>query len=242
MIDLDWRSDFSMLLLLAALVVLAVLFRRLPRFLASRRARLLVARWLQPVTELAVAGVVAIWVIMAATKGPGTERLLVGGPLVLLLLWAFRGVLRDFASGIVLRMDGLIEAGSWIHAAGVEGRVRRVGYRSLEIETVAGTRLALPFSHLATAGIERPAEARAARAHTFRIEVPRTRPLDRVLADLSALALLSPWASAVRPAEVRLVAETDANYLLEVTATAIDPAFATRIETTVRRELARLAH
>jgi small-conductance mechanosensitive channel len=240
-IDFDLRSDIGAALALITLLATAALLRRLPRFIASRRARTLITRWLLPATELAIAGFGAGWLLRAATRGVGTETLVAGTLLVLGLAWAFRTVLHDFASGIALRMDGQMEPGSWIRTAGTEGRIRRVGYRSLEIETTEGTRLHLPFSVLANGRIEHSAEARAARAHTFTIEIPRARPLDRIFAELPALALLSPWASPARPPEVRLLDENADVWIIEVTATSIDPAFASQIEGTVRRELARLS-
>jgi small-conductance mechanosensitive channel len=239
-IDIDWRSDMGVAAVLLMLVAAAALLRRLPRFLASRRARSVIARWLLPLAELAAAGTAAAWLLVAVTRGQSVERLVAGSLLVVGLAWAFRSVLQDFASGIALRMDGLLEPGAWIRAAGAEGRVRRVGYRSVEIETPEGTRVGLPFSTLAHGRIERSAATHAARAHTFTIEVARDRPFERVMAELPALVLLSPWASTARQPEVRLLSENAGGYVLEVTARALDPDFASQIEQTVRRELPRL--
>lgn len=239
MIRLDWRADVGALLLLVALIAAVAVLRRLPRYLASGNARAVVRRWLVPLAELATAVTAASWLLTGVTRGPGEERLVTGTVLVLAFAWAFRSVLQDFANGIALRMDGLPELGEWIRAGGSQGRVRRIGYRSMEIETTEGTRLALRFSTLAQAGIERSAASRAARAHTFTVRIPDDRPLDRTLAELPGLVLLSPWASPAQTPEVRLLSKSGDGYTLELTAIALDPAFASEIEATVRAEIAR---
>lgn len=162
-----------------------------------------------------------------------------GTVLVLVFAWAFRSVLQDFANGIALRMDGLPQPGEWIRAGGLQGRVRRVGYRSVEVETTENTRLSIRFSILAQAGIERSVASRAARAHTFTVQISDDHPLDRALTELPGLVLLSPWASPAKIPEVRLLSKTGDSYTLEVNAIALAPAFASEIEAMVRAEIAR---
>ena len=67
--------------------------------------------------------------------------------------------------------------------------------------------------------------------------MPRTRPIERILEEIPAAALVSPWASTRRPPEVRLRAETDQAYVIEVTAHAIDARFAPQIEADIRERM-----
>jgi small-conductance mechanosensitive channel len=238
--DQPGRFDLTLVATFALLLILAAILRRLPGFTRSTRARRAIGRWLLPLTELGVAGTGVFWVFGVLTREQSTARLATTLALLAGLAWAFRSVLQDFASGIVLRMDGVLEPDADITAGDVAGHVRQIGYRSVAIETDDGRRVAVPFSLVAARKVERAADRKGARAHTFRIEVARTLPLDRVLAELPGRAMLSPWSSTARLPDVQLLSESDSAWVLEVTTWAIDPAFASQIETTVRSEMARL--
>lgn len=218
----------------AGLIALAVLLRRLPDFLKPGPSRSLFVRWLVPATDLLIAlTATVVLVAIVARRADRTEALL-GALILAALAWTFRATAEDFASGIVLRMEGLIDPGEWIGLDDTGGRIRAVGMRSLELETESGRRLRIPYTRIARSRIEQSVKGAGARAQTFRITMSRAVPLARILEEIPRYALLSPWSSAARPPEVRLVGETPTEFVLEVTVYAVDPAFVSEIEAAVR--------
>jgi small-conductance mechanosensitive channel len=226
-------------LLLVAIVLGATLgaLRWIDGFVRSNATRRLIHRLLLPLLELAVVATATLWLLSFLAADASLERLLPLAFIVLALAWAGRRVLDDFVNGIVLRVEGSIEVGRTVRVPHVDGLVRRIGYRAVEIETDDGALVRLPFSRIAQASLVTAAVG--LRAHTFTLEVPRDRPLGRILSEIPTLALLSPWSSLTRMPRVELRSETNENYLLEITTYSLDPAYASRIEATVRQTLGR---
>jgi len=208
--------------------------------LRSGRARVIVRRRVIPALELAFAVTVSFWIIALATVRLSPAGLVALGAVLAAIGWAGRAAIDDFGSGIALRMEGAVEPERWVRIGTTEGIVRRVGYRTVEIESDNGERVRYPFSRLARDVIVADA-GMGPRAHGFVLEVPKDRPLGRLLADVPAAALLSPWSSTTRPAVVELRAETATHYVLDVTAYSIDPAYNSQIELTTRHQLDRPA-
>lgn len=220
------------------LVVVVVLLRRLEPYLPSRRARRFLQRGLVPPIELLTAVSVAGLIFARLVDGRTAWVGIAWAGLALAFAWTARRAIEDFVTGALLRMEGGVERGRRIGVAGASGRIARLGYRSLEIEADDGSTLRLPWRKVAGDAIRLREGASASRSHSFTITVPRTRPIERVLDELPAAALVSPWASTTRLPEVRLKAETDQSYVLEVTAHALDARFAPQIEADIRKHMA----
>jgi small-conductance mechanosensitive channel len=234
---IDLSTTRGWLLLALALAAASMLLRRIEAYLPSRRARRIVRRWIGPVLELLAASSAAGWTLEALVQNRDSTAGLAFAGLFLVLIWTGRNVFGDFVSGVFVRMEGSIEPGRRIATAGVEGRVSRLGYGSVAIEADDGSTLRLPWRTVA-GDVVRLGEAGAAiRSHSFTIAVPRDRPIERVLEEIPAAALGSPWASITRLPEVRLQAETDQGYVLRITAHALDARFAPQIEAAIRERI-----
>jgi len=234
---IEFTSTVARLVLLLALVVVVFLLRRLEPYLPSRRARRFVQRGVVPPIELLTAVGAAVWIFSRMVDGRTAWVGFGGTVLFLALAWTARTAIEDFVAGALLRMEGGIERGRRLGAAGVAGRIATLGYRSIEIEADDGATIRLPWRNVAKEAIRLGEGAAASRSHRFTITVPRTRPIERVLEEIPAAALISPWTSTTRLPEVRLQAETDEGYVLEVTAHALDARFAPQIEADIRERM-----
>ena len=234
---IEFTSTVARLVLLVALVALVVLLRRLEPYLPSRRARRFVQRGVVPPVELLTAVSVAVWVFARLVDGRAAWVGLGWSVLFLAIAWTARTAIEDFVSGALLRMEGGVERGRRLVTTGVAGSIVRLGYLSIEIEGDDGAIVRLPWRTVARNPIHLGAGAAASRLHRFTITLPRTRPIERILEEIPAAALVSPWASTTRLPEVRLQSETDQGYVLEVTAHALDARFAPQIEADVRERL-----
>jgi small-conductance mechanosensitive channel len=234
---IDLSTARGWLLLALALAAAGIVLRRLENYLPSRRARRILRRWVVPALELLAASSAAGWTLEALVENRDSTAGLAFAALFLVLIWIGRNVFGDFVSGVFVRMEGTIEPGRRIAAGGVEGRVSKLGYRSVAVEADDGSTFRLPWRTVA-GDIVRLGDAGAAvRSHSFTIAVPRDRPIERVLEEIPAAALASPWASITRIPEVRLQAETEQGYLLRVTAHVLDARFAPQIEAAIRERL-----
>jgi len=223
---------FILILAAAALVL-----RRVVPYLPSRRARRVVNRWVVPPLELFVAAIAAGWILSRMIDGQTGWASITWGLLFLAIAWTARSALEDFVAGGLLRMEGDVDHGRRFTAVGVGGRISQLGYRSIAVETDDGSTVRLPWRTLAREPIRLGETGAAVRAFTFTLNVPRTRPIERVLEDIPAAALVSPWASTTRLTDVQLLTETEQSYVLEITVHALDPRFAPQIEAVIRDRL-----
>ena len=228
------------LLVLAAIASASasLLLRWLAPFIVSRTVRRFFARRAIPVLEAIalIAGPLAAILTLFAELAPESRTAV--ALLVAVAVWSLRSLIEDLVASLLVRMEGTVEVGHWIRARGVaEGRVLRVGYRSAVVESATGDTVRVPLRELANRSVVVVRGATAARAHTFTLDVPKTRPLAPVLNEIPAMILTSPWASITRPPDVALRAETESHYRIDVTAYSIDPAFASDIESFVRRAI-----
>jgi small-conductance mechanosensitive channel len=234
---IEFTPTAAWLLLILALVATVILLRRLELYLPSRWSRRLVQRWVVPAFELLAAANAAGWIFARVIEGRSPSVAFGWAALFLALGWTARSAIEDFVAGSLLRMEGGVERGRRFGAAGVSGRIARMGYRSLEVEADDGSTIRLPWRNVARGAVRFGQGAAPVQAHSFTIAVPRTRPIERVLEEIPAAALGSPWASTTRLPEVRLQAESDQSYVLEVTAHALDARFAPQIEADIRERL-----
>lgn len=234
---IEFTVTVARLFLLVALVAAIVVLRRLVPYLPSRRARRFVQRGVLPPVELLTAAGVAVWVFARLVGGQEAWIGLGWSVLFLAIAWTARTLIEDFVAGALLRMEGGVEPGHRLVVRDIAGRIVRLGYLSMEIEGDDGATIRLPWRTVARTPARLGDGAASSRAHRFTLTVARTRPIERILEEIPAAALVSPWASTKRLPEVRLRSETDEGYVLEVTAHALDARFAPQVEADIRERL-----
>ena len=159
-------------------------------------------------------------------------------PLVLTALiagfvWVSWFAIRDFVSGVFIKIGGVCRAGDWVRFEHLEGRVVELGYRVLEIETKDGERCFVPYSQVSRRPIGCVPTVRGLAAHAFTVAVPDVVKLPEVQQSIRAVALNHHWASLIR--EPRMVLN-DGNQL-SVTVYALTPETGPSIEAKVREAL-----
>ncbi|MCB9726878.1 MAG: mechanosensitive ion channel [Deltaproteobacteria bacterium] len=229
----------TLFLAMSAVLILLAL-RALRRAVGERRDERrgpLAGRRLLTLAELAISAallvVVGRWLSHA---GPVWSRAL-GLGLFLAAVAASWFVLRDYAAGLALRATDALRPGDTLRAAGVEGRVRRVGRLWLILETRDGVEVRLPWTRVSAEPIERSAARSQDAKHRFQLVVPPG--LDPGLAQAIAReAILSSHAAhPTREPEIALAGPD----LLEIDVTALVPTGAGRVASAARDALARAA-
>jgi small-conductance mechanosensitive channel len=221
----------------AAALVIAGLRLALALLPLRRDRRALLSR-VRPAAELAI---VLAALVFAATRLAGDQSIValvaLGAVLGILVLAAWP-LVRDVVSGVALRAEEAFEPDDWVRVAGVEGRVLGAGARALEIEAEDGRRTRVPYARISRSLLVRGGRAEASKAHTFTVTVSTAQPLTRHVQQLREAALLSFHASARRDPRIRMTAQDQHVWTLEVTVYALDPAFLPEIESAVRRRAA----
>lgn len=139
------------------------------------------------------------------------------------------GALRDVLEGAYLRAARTFAAGDRIQIGTVRGRVQRLGYRHLHVESSDGELVVLPYRAVAEQPIQRSAEDRTS-FHVFRLPVPAGLGLAEAKRLVQETALLCHWSSIARSPQVVASATGE----LDVTVFPIAPDHAGEIERAIR--------
>lgn len=202
----------------------------------SRTSRERLDRFL-PVFELLV------WVVYLPTS---LAWLMGGHPLTTLIIVCLLGAMlifagwfafRDYIAGVVLRSERGWQRGDWVQSGEVEGRIRHLGLRTLQIERADGDRVLIPYGRLSREALVQGIRVSAGAAHhTFAVGLEDPAREDEVRRAIEQTALLCHW-SAPRPEpEVR----TNDVGQLEVTIHALTEERAATVERVVRAAVSAL--
>lgn len=158
-------------------------------------------------------------------------------PLVLtLIIVGFIAVswfaLRDFVGGVALKAGRVCQVGDHVEVCGVQGRIVRMGFRVLTIETSEGDEAIIPYSSVAKASLLRTPVLDNVALHVFKVPLPEGMSVIHAKTEIRETALLMHWSSLVREPRIRLVGKE-----LEVTVFSLGADLGLHIERAVREAL-----
>jgi hypothetical protein len=85
------------------------------------------------------------WAVDVIFQGQLLIARLFSGMLILLVVGISWSLIRDIISGFLIRMEGTYHNNSHVRIHDVEGTVRKLGFRSMEIETDRGETIRIPY-------------------------------------------------------------------------------------------------
>ena len=111
-----------------------------------------------PLLEFVVWISFAFWSARIVFSGLPYQGVVESAMAVVLILALGWYVLRDFLHGILIKTESELKKGQIIKTPLVSGKVYKVGYRTLHLETEKGEKVRIPFSRLGDAIISSPPE------------------------------------------------------------------------------------
>lgn len=233
--------EIALVLAVVGVALAAALWalRRAGALLSPRRRR--PYRRLMPVLEVAVgtAAILTAAVLLLDARPAAFTAVFVA--VLALLIAAAWFAIRDFVTGVVLRAEETYEPGEWIRVDDVDGRIRKVGAHSVEIEREDGTRVRIPYTGIAAAKLIRAARSEDPTGHTFTVELPPDLAPVRMLPVIRAAARNCFFVSATRDPQVHVKSGPD-GHRYDVTIFTLDRAFLPEVEAAVRRRIAQERH
>jgi small-conductance mechanosensitive channel len=182
----------------------------------SNRAIYKILIRLFPVVELLVWLAFGLWAINRLFSDFVYYPVLVSAVavgIVLVVGWYF---LRDFISGIILKAEIPFEKNQHIGVADHQGMLRKVGYRSIEIETHRGELIKIPFSKLASGAIHLFNKNDSLQSHELSLTVSSSIPMQEVRDRITKSLLLLPWVAINKEPSIELVEQTPTHNLLSI--------------------------
>jgi small-conductance mechanosensitive channel len=162
-----------------------------------------------PIVELFVWTAFILWLVSRAFENSDYIALATALVLFIFLLiisWYF---IRDFIAGIILKTEFPFEINQRIFTNGNDGSIKKLGYRSLELEKDNGDIVKIPYSQIASASIHLQNMEDSLRGHETLIrasaKIPVITAKDLIIREL----LLTPWAAINQTPSIRVIEQTD---------------------------------
>lgn len=116
--------------------------------------------------------------------------------------WFF---LRDFIAGVVLKTETPFEINQIIKTTSVEGKIIKLGYRSVELETTDGQRVKVPYSQLASSVISLQTLDDRVQVFELTLKVDSNIPIQQAKESIKSSLFLLPWSAINKEPSIRVI-------------------------------------
>ncbi|MBS4061047.1 MAG: mechanosensitive ion channel [Bacteroidetes bacterium] len=157
-----------------------------------------------PMVEFVIWLAFGLWIINYFFKENSFYGILVSiaaGSLIILLGWYF---LRDFVAGIILKTEIAFEVNQRIKTSQYEGILRKMGYRSIEIESESGEQVKIPYGMITANAIVLQNLDESIHGSETSLRVSALVPVQEMKDRISKEILLLPWSSINHEPIIRL--------------------------------------
>lgn len=125
-------------------------------------------------------------------------------------------IVRDFLSGIILKSEGSLKINDWVRVKGIEGKITRMGQRSMVVVTQSGETVNIPYSTLSGEISIKPNPSEKLRSHAFEITIPKELALEITIEEIKRIVLNAPWSAIIKVPEIKLLNESPSGYHFEI--------------------------
>lgn len=178
------------------------------------------------------------WSISVIFQGQVFYARVFSGMIILLTIGISWSLIRDIISGFLIRMEGTFHQNSHVRIHDVEGTVRKLGFRSMEIETERGETIRIPYKIVDDELTVKSYPVETIKSHAFNITVSRTKELNEYQDEIKFQLLNSHWSSLRKDPRVKLVSENNDTYELRITAYTLDKRYFQDVERFVKKKFA----
>ncbi|MBE0663588.1 MAG: mechanosensitive ion channel [Bacteroidales bacterium] len=162
-----------------------------------------------PVIELVAWLVFAVFTLkglLSEMEGYQEIIIVVVSIILITIGWYF---LRDYIAGTILKVENAFAVNQQIITPEIHGTIKKVGYRSLEVESESGQFSKLPYSRLSGQIFSLQAPAESILSHELTMEIPSTQKIESIKEQIVKELLLLPWVSVNHTPEIKTISETN---------------------------------
>lgn len=171
---------------------------------------------LLPLLELVLWIAYAFWGVYILFGGHLYYDLIIVVMMVLLVVAVAWFLFRDLLAGVLLKAEKSLEPGQMIKTSFVEGKIKSLGSRSLELVNDAGETVRIPYVRFSNELLIIPPENEDSLPHHLEIPLATGQSPEKVRALVNKHLLAMPWIIDPAP-EVKIVKAADARYFIRVT-------------------------
>ncbi len=159
---------------------------------------------------------------------------------LVILAWFSWFAIRDLVAGLLLKFQGAFNLESRVRVKDVEGRVKRMGYLSLELESYQGEIINIPYGSIFGDIRSKPNQEELIKSHRFEVKLPKKLPVSETVEQVRITLLNAPWSSVVKKPHIKVLNEDGDLYRFEIIVYSLHAQFFQKIKSYLVREMEKI--
>lgn len=156
--------------------------------------------------------------------------------LIITALWISWFLLRDYISGVILRISGNISLRQTIIFEDYKGMIIKLKNRTLELETEDSKHIIVPYSIILNKVITRAEQEEKVAGHSFNIITNKDKKLADKINEIRTSIIYLPWSSIKREPNIKPIGEQPDSFNFTVTVYSLEKEYFYRIENYVKEK------
>ena len=191
---------------------LSSLFSALPLDSKIRKALLR----LYPLFEMIIWISFALWTFYSLFHDSAVYPLLSGAIVIVLVAIFGWYMVRDYISGVIIKTENNFEPGQYVTVGSYSGKIVKLGYRSLELETRNGEVLIIPYSKLSHQNLIKIVGKSKGAGQVITLEISSVYQTGKVHNMLEKRILEMPWILPGKDIDIKIFRKDENINIVEI--------------------------
>ncbi len=186
-----------------------------------------------PVFELLMWMAYLLWIVKAIYDSRNYFALISIGVVFALVAFPLFMLIRDYITGIILKLQNRIVEGSYIELEETKGIVKKAGHLRMDIEDNHGNICSITYHLVYGKRISKTSTNQYLEKVTLEFEFPETTKVNHLTSLLKRAVMNSSWVAVSQPPIIENTKTMNGKLLVEVGAYVLDKAYAENVKASV---------
>ncbi|WP_372752503.1 mechanosensitive ion channel domain-containing protein [Labilibaculum sp.] len=193
--------------------------------------------YLLTLTELLLWLVMLIWLVRHYYNSENTFGLISVGIVITLAIVPSFYLLRDFLSGVYLKIQNKLSEGSIIEINGLKGKIEKIGNFSLNLIDKNGDIKSIPYHKISATIISKQSNNPNLNKVNLKFVFPSSVRANYIIPKLKVEIINSAWVAVSQPVIIENIEHLNDEYSIEVVIYTLQPHFAEDIKNRVEENM-----
>jgi hypothetical protein len=174
-----------------------------------------------------------LWVVKLIYDSKNYFALLSIAVVFALIAYPFFILIRDFISGIILKIQNKVAVGMHIEIEEIKGLIAKAGHLSMDMEDGHGNITSINYHYAYGKKISRSGNNLNLEKISLAFEFPESSRLNELISQLKKEVMNTPWVAISQPLIIENTKVKNGKVLIKVAAFVLDRSYAENIKTSV---------
>ena len=188
------------------------------------------------VIELATWILFVLWMVKVIYDSKNYFALISMSTIFLLMVVPLFILIRDYVTGIFLKLQNKIIEGKYIKIEEIEGLVKKAGHLRIDIEDNHGNISSVSYFKVGSKIISQQGTNQNLEKVTIELQFPKTEKINEFLDQLKKEIMNTPWVAVSQFPIIEKASQTDNKLIVEVGVFMLDRSFAEEIKSVISEQ------